>query len=261
MQQADFDPFCELLDGTCAMLSRGTYRPNPASSALFFRALQAHSLAVVRQALSDHIADPQRGRFVPTPADVIAQIEGLAADDGRPGAEEAWAIACRSTDEGDTIVWTQETAEAFGIAKAVLAAGDEVGARMAFREAYGRLVDAARARRVAVNWSASIGTDPARRQCAINAAVDAGRLGRDEQLQLMPPRGAMPLLTLVRKRGTPEAARAALIALKDRWLARGQVASDDAAQKQLTEAKKRATGAAVRRHLAAAGQQPVEGEA
>ena len=71
----------------------------------------------------------------------------------------------------------------------------------------------------------------------------------------------MPLLTLVRKRGTPEAARAALIALKDRWLARGQVASDDAAQKQLTEAKKRATGAAVRRHLAAAGQQPVEGEA
>lgn len=254
MQQADFDAFCKILDGACTLLSRGAYLPNAASSALFFRALAPFSLAQVSQALSAHVSDPKRGRFVPMPADVIEQIQAAAADDGRPGPEEAWAIAARSADEAETVVWTQEIAEAFGVARVLQIEGDGVGARMAFKETYGRLVESARARRVPVAWSASEGHDPERRQAAIVAAIEAGRLPESQRLTLAAPRGGQPLLELSRRGDAPAHAKEALLALKERLAARTDEPSFDAAQKHLTEARKRDIDERVQHHLGA--QQP-----
>ena len=73
-------------------------------------------------------------------------------DDGRPGADEAWAIALEALDEACSVVWCGEIQQAFAIARPVLVAGDKIGARMAFRNAYDRLVRDARVQRKPERW-------------------------------------------------------------------------------------------------------------
>ena len=177
MQANDYDDFAQLLDDVYDLIGAGANKViTGGAKSMFFAALAPYSLATVRAALGAHCVDKVRGRFTPKPADIIEQIEASALNDGRPGAEEAWAIALRSQDEADTVVWTAECAEAYSLAKPVMALGDEVGARMAFKEAYVRLVAAARAARRPATWTASIGWDGGRRDQALERAVVAGLL-------------------------------------------------------------------------------------
>jgi hypothetical protein len=186
MREADFDQFGVMLDAVCGLLSRGTYAPSPANTALWFRALAEHDLEAVRAGFDGHVRDPQRGRFVPTPADVLAQIEALA-NDGRPGSEEAWAMVPIGEDQ--TVVWTTEMAEAYGACSQLLATGDRIGARMAFKEAYERLVDQAKRAGRRPVWQASLGSDADKRKRELTAAVDAGKLTAEaahEQCPVLP---------------------------------------------------------------------------
>lgn len=190
MRDTDFAPFCELLDGCYALLGREKALNGPAK-ALFFRALGVHSLDAVRAGFDAHVKDPQRGRFAPTPADVIAQIEGLVADDGRPGAEEAWAMCCNASDESETVVWSAEMSQAYALAMQLMQEGDQIGARMAFKESYSRLVDSARRERRPVSWSVSLGHDQSKRHAVLVAAEVRGLLPYGEALALAPPNGDM----------------------------------------------------------------------
>jgi hypothetical protein len=106
--------------------------------------------------------------------------------DGRPGSEEAWAIALASADEAETVVWTEEIAQAYAVASPILEARDKVGARMAFREAYERIVRDAKAAGIQCVWVPSFGADPQRRALAIQAAIDAGRLSLDKARAYLP---------------------------------------------------------------------------
>jgi len=218
MVDSDLPAFRVRLDAVSSMLSRGRYVPDAVAGAVFFRALAAYPLQGVLAAFDAHVSDPDRGRFPPLPADIIAKLEQHVADDGRPGAEEAWALAMRSTDEAETIVWTAEAAEAMGICRPILSAGDEVGARMAFREAYTRLVDTARRARIAPQWTPSLGHDHERRERAIAEAAQRGLLDASQYPSLPAPRGDAPLLlTGASQSGIPDSARAALLALRE-WL-------------------------------------------
>lgn len=196
MCEDDFDEFSTLLDAACGLLSRGTYVPNAGNTAMFFRSLQTYPIEVVRAAIEAHVKDPQRGRFVPMPADIIAQIEGFAEDDGRPGPEEAWALALSAADEDATVVWTSEMAWAWGLAKHVFDNGDEVGARMTFREAYNRRVDEARRQSMPAQWAVSLGHDQERRRLAVETAVEMGRLDPSalEDVPALPAPRSAPLL-------------------------------------------------------------------
>lgn len=185
MREQDFDEFAGIFDAVIGLYPTAR-SPTAAQRMLWFRTLCGYALESVRAAFEAHVKDAERGRFAPMPADVIAQLEGAIADDGRPGAEEAWAIAVAGADEEATIVWTNEMAEAWGIARAVLHAGDQVGARMAFREAYERLVELARRARRPCVWSASLGYDGAAREVAIEEAVQRGRLARADYPRLPP---------------------------------------------------------------------------
>lgn len=238
MVERDFSEFGQLLDAVCGLLSRGAYTPNATNTALFFRALARYPLSEVRAAFDAHVADPQRGRFVPVPADLIAQIEAMAGDDGRPGAEEAWAIALRGQDEAETIVWTEEAAQAWGVALPVLQSGDDVGARMAFREAYGRMVAEARSQRRAVQWSAALGHDPTRRADALRRAADLGRLPKgsaDEFTALPAPRSPVLLLGDTKVAGEPsKAQREALEALRGALASKLEQPSPDLIDRQRT---------------------------
>lgn len=176
MLNDDLPEFTAILDATCALLSRGTYVPNDDATLMFFSSLRGFPIEAVRAGFDAHVKDPQRGRFVPVPADVIAQITGMASADGRPGPEEAWAIAVSGADEAATIVWTPEISAAWGMARVVMQGGDEVGARMTFREVYNRLVEEARHRGEATSWTVSLGHDAKQRERAIEHAQTLGRL-------------------------------------------------------------------------------------
>jgi hypothetical protein len=105
--------------------------------------------------------------------------------DGRPGAEEAWAIALRGTDEADTVVWTQEIAAAFAICRPVLDSSGAISARKPFLEAYTRLMTEARAVRRPAEWVVSLGTDKRLQAQAIKAAAAAGQLPAPVQAALL----------------------------------------------------------------------------
>jgi len=60
---------------------------------IWWTALEHYSLAKVQQALSNHAQDPDRGQFMPKPADVVRQIDG-----GRPSPDEIIAMALNPTD-------------------------------------------------------------------------------------------------------------------------------------------------------------------
>jgi hypothetical protein len=192
MVDADAPEFFALINDTWALKGQTV---TAGQKAMLFAALSHYPLIEVRAGLMAHIRDPKRGQFLPMPADVIAQIQGMVAGDGRPGPEEAWALAFKARDERTTVVWTTETAEAFAIASPVLQAGDEVGARMAFKESYLRLIGEARELRRPVRWAATLGDDNEQRDRVLLPHILAGRIGADEL--------ARPELVELARRGEP----------------------------------------------------------
>ena len=108
-------------------------------------------------------------RELQKPLTLAAVLERI--DDGRPGPEEAWAMLPR--DERTTIVWTTEMAEAWGLAAEL---EDDIAGRMAFKEAYARIVATARAEHRSPTWQASLGSDPDGRTAVLQDAVRLGRL-------------------------------------------------------------------------------------
>lgn len=111
--------------------------------------------------------------------DVVSRV-----DDGRPGVEEAWAQM--PFDESQSVVWTDEMAQAFGVARGLLDSGEKVAARMAFKEAYIRLIGQARDEGRAVKWSPSLGYDKSGQEAVLADAVAKGRLDYDHAQELCP---------------------------------------------------------------------------
>jgi hypothetical protein len=115
-----------------------------------------------------------------------AVFDRLAEDDGRPSGDEAWAIALQATDEADTVVWNEEIQQALSIARPILDAGDKIGARMAFRDAYERTVRTRREAGIVPKWSASLGWDQERRIAALESAQAIGLLPAPQVAALLP---------------------------------------------------------------------------
>jgi hypothetical protein len=107
-----------------------------------------------------------------------------AAEDGRPGVEAAWAM-CPKTEER-SVVWTSEMAEAFGLCRDLLP-GDEIGARMVFKEQYPGLVSAARLAHTPVRWIVCLGWDVNDRVRALSEAVEKKRIKPDHAFGLLRP--------------------------------------------------------------------------
>lgn len=114
-------------------------------------------------------------------ADVISRI-----DDGRPGPETAWAMIPKN--ESGSVVWTNEMAEAYGVAYPLINDGDMVQARMAFTEAYRDRCSKARDEGIPVKWTPSLGHDPHGREHVLMDAVEKGRLTAKHVAQLLPYR-------------------------------------------------------------------------
>lgn len=107
-------------------------------------------------------------KFPPTLPEFISLCRPAASV--RPSADEAWAIAIKAKDESETVVWTEDMAQAWGLCKPVLDAGDEVGARMAFRASYERISGLGGP----IRWTVSHGWDAEKRAIALEKAKSAG---------------------------------------------------------------------------------------
>ena len=121
--------------------------------------------------------------FTLTNAALITEIETLKPD-GRLGADEAWAIYPH--DEATSAVITNEIAEAMQVAYPILREGDKVGARMAFKEAYNRIINKNKSEGTNPKWFPSLGTDKDGREHVLKQAVQRGRLTQDHAMGLLP---------------------------------------------------------------------------
>ena len=153
----------------------GTY-----AAEMFLTDLGKYPMDDVKTALS---ACRKELRNFPTVADVISRIQ---AQDGRPGVEEAWAMCPLREDQ--SAVWNDEISEAFGVARHLLYSShsDQVGARMAFKEAYSRIVIANRAANKPLRWWPSLGNDKNQRATALLAAVEKKRISLKDAKDIMP---------------------------------------------------------------------------
>jgi hypothetical protein len=158
----------------------------PALLSVWWAALQKYPLADVEAAFARYVADPACCRYPPKPGDIVRYLGGDEADDGRPSADEAWGMLFRLVwDERETGVLSDEMREGWAACGPILDAGDEVGARRCFIEAYSRAVAFARQRREVARWTVTLGTDPALRAIRIDEAVRYRRIGRDHAAGLL----------------------------------------------------------------------------
>lgn len=190
------------------LVSYGKPRPEAPDVATWFRLLAPFPAPAFKQAFATY--SMERPDFPPTPNSIAARCRLL---DGRPDENEAWAVAITSTDERETVVWTQEMAAAFALARPLMESGDEIGARMAFKDAYKRLVEVARATNKATCWTVAAGWDSKRRDLAVQNAVNAGLLAGPQPHLALPnesgqspakPEGLRKLLEVMKQLEGPE---------------------------------------------------------
>lgn len=199
MRPEDKPRFGKLL--THVLAGYGKPLPAPAEIDVWYSQLAPFPPSTIKQAFEAYRVE--RPDFAPAPNGIVARCKLL---DGRPDENEAWAVALTSQDERETVVWTSEMAEAFTVARPLLNVGDEVGARMAFKDAYRRLVTEARSLNKPVRWNVSAGWDAGRHQLAAQDAINAGLLDGPKQPLALPnesrvalakPAGLQKLLEVV----------------------------------------------------------------
>lgn len=186
MLDQDKKQFAQIVRST--MLVTGGEAPEPDVLRIWWASLQNYEIADVSAAFSEYA---MRGKFAPKPADILGIIDRIKPD-GRPGADEAWAMI--PMDEYTSAVMTQEMAEAMHVAQPLLDAGDKIGARMAFREVYNRIVEANKRNGVRPSWFPSLGQDKEGRDTVLAEAVRLGRISADHAIGLLPPEKVAPML-------------------------------------------------------------------
>lgn len=183
MKQSDFDNFGDLLTSIAEMYGKNI---KPTQTAMYFRALTQYPIEAIQAALDAHVCSAERGRFMPLPADLIAQLETMRFD-GRPSAEEAWSVAIGTLNEKDTIVWTEETATAwFSGANELMFAGDKFNASRGFIGKYNELVVMARRNGVAIKWVITPGDDKDMREQVIRQAYKDKKITQEYARVLLP---------------------------------------------------------------------------
>lgn len=178
MREQDKKQFAEVIQATFDNYHRD--QPMNTTLRLWWEMLTEFDIEAVRAACQRHIA--AEPKFPPSIAQLLAILRP-AETNGRPGPEEAWAIAVKACDESETVVMNDEIAHAWGVAKPIFDLGDEVGARMAFKEVYERQVSAAKD---PVKWWPSIGTDQHKRDAVLSEAKRAGLLPAPQVSALLP---------------------------------------------------------------------------
>lgn len=122
------------------------------------------------------------------PVAFIRRMAGAGAQqDGRPGPEEAWARMPKGERmEDDSVVWCEEERIAYSACRSLLLGGDQIGARMAFKERYERELAEARSQGRPLRWIMSAGYDIGHRLATLAVAVQENRMSLENALNFVP---------------------------------------------------------------------------
>lgn len=184
MKTSDYQQFSEMWGTANEIAANSKVLSNNAMMQVF-SVLQNYTLQQIKTALFTH---SKINKFAPTPADIVKIIEG---DNVHISSDEAWAIALKAFDETDTVILTREILEAKSAVQEIYDSGDTVGARMAFRTAYDRIVKNS----PKPVWIVSLGDDQAKRIEAVVQAIAIGRLppGTEQKYLLHASKDAGPI--------------------------------------------------------------------
>lgn len=83
MLKDDFEMFSKIWEATLAVYGK---QATQQQIGMTFRALQDYDLYDVRRAIDSHMKDPDQGRFIPKPADIVRHVTG----DPETRAMQAW---------------------------------------------------------------------------------------------------------------------------------------------------------------------------
>jgi len=180
LSDAEQDTLVEMLVATAEVMGE---QIRPTAAAYMVTDLASYPLRVLAEALTACRREV-KGRL-----SLAAIMERI--DDGHPAPNEAWAVAIRAADEAVTMVWTEQTRDAWTAALPLVEEGDKIAARQAFLEVYARLVKSARAVGGCAVYQPSLGHDASARAAALQLAVDAGRLAHEQVAEHL----ALPSLT------------------------------------------------------------------
>jgi len=232
MKKSDAQEFFDLWDSAAQVYGKTVSDP---AKEIIFKTLARYSLQDVARALELHIADPDHGQFIPKPADVIAKID-IARPNGWLGADEAWALFPH--DESASGCVCDEMLEAFGTTVGL----DQIAGRMAFRDAYNRLVAKAKAEQRDPVWRMSLGHDQRGREEKTLEAVEQGKISANHAIGLLPHLPEDEIKLLESKKTSPQKLLAQseqkLIGLDQVTAIAEQRASDDESRKHLAEINK-----------------------
>ncbi|MBK7542794.1 MAG: hypothetical protein IPI57_13690 [Candidatus Competibacteraceae bacterium] len=186
MQQHDKPAFGLLVTGYLQEIYEKSV--SPALLTVWFETLKGYEIGDIEAGFARYVAHPEDCRFPPKPGDIIRHLPApKPEDDGRPSADEAWGLLLRvARDEAETGALSEEIREGWQACGAILDAGDEVGARRCFIDAYNRRVQLARERHEPARWTVTLGTDRQLREERIGEAVKLGRIGHDHAISLLP---------------------------------------------------------------------------
>jgi len=189
MHKQDFNKFSDAWADAHEAMAAGKIL-SPRTMVSIFDDFEDCSIESVLVALKHH---RKTAKFAPTANDIIELLE---AGNKRLTADEAWAMM--PNDEFETVVWTREMSEAYGIAYDLIVGGDKIAARMAFKGAYERLCAEAVLVQRPVSWVVCIGFDKSRIEPALQKAVAAGRISQDRANKFLPaPMDAGPIAGLL----------------------------------------------------------------
>lgn len=176
MNANDSDSFFKLWDNVSDIYDK----PRQGSAKkIIFKLCSRYSIEEVAAAVEAHLSDPEAGKFMPRPADIIGKIQA-ASKNKWLGADEAWALFPH--DESQSGVVCEEMLKAFGTAAGL----DHIAGRMAFRDCYNRLVGEAKLKGLEPVWKMSLGQDKHLREVATLEAVEQGRIGSEYASRLLP---------------------------------------------------------------------------
>ena len=178
MKADNYQEFVEMWALTHEIMAGGKVFSKPAMD-MIFETLSEHPISHISKALEIH---RKTGRFAPTPSDIISIINTRTKPQ-HISADEAWAKCVYAFDEKETVVLTSVMLEAVAAASSVWDERNHTAARMAFRQAYERLVST----NPPIEYRASFGYDRGRRLSAVNAAVEQGLLPQTSRIAIESP--------------------------------------------------------------------------
>jgi hypothetical protein len=181
MNEKDIQWLVKQIIGTAEALGQ---QITATSAAILAEDLEVYPREILAKSLS-RVRTEHTGKLT-----LKAIIDRIDEAMGRPAANEAWSVALGAMDERQTVVWTNEMAQAWAVAQPIAQNRDMVGARMAFISAYERLVRTAREERRLPEVSVSIGWDASLRTKAVEQAVSLGYLRQEQAVEYLPPPAA-----------------------------------------------------------------------